>query len=214
MTKEIKIMIGIAVVVIIGGVLLFTTSNSTPAEVGAPVDNSQLIRSNSHMTGKADAKVTIVEFGDYECPACAAAEPVVERLRTEYKDNPEVNFVFRNFPLPQHRKAMVSAEAAEAAGEQGKFWEMSDAIYINQAKWIGSNDHMAVFERLAQELGLNVDQFKQSIAQEKYSEVIRADKQDGDSLGVNSTPTFFINGVKTSSFQYDELKSKIEEQLK
>lgn len=214
MSKEAKIMVGIAVAVIAGGMLLFVTSgNPQPAEPGQPADSQSLVRETSHMTGKKDAKVTIVEFGDYECPACAAAEPTMERLREEYKNNPEVNFVFRNFPLPQHKKALPAAQVAEAAAEQGKFWEMVSKLYLNQSQWIGANDHQAVFLTYAQELGLDLDKFKTGWQQQKFSAVISSDQADGVTLGVNSTPTIFINGEKMRGFAYETLKTKIEEQL-
>jgi protein-disulfide isomerase len=213
MSKELKVIMIIGVVFIVGGILLFRNQPQLE-NPGQPIDSESLVRESSHMTGKKDAKVTVVEFGDYECPACAAAEPTFEQLRQEYKDNPNVNFVFRNFPLPQHQKALVSAEAAEAAGEQGKFWEMHHKLYQNQAKWIGPGDHKALFLQYATELGLDVLKFSQSLEQNKYSDVINTDGSDGQALGVNSTPTFFINGEKTKGYQYDELKSKIEEKLK
>ncbi len=213
MTKEAKIIIAIAVVVVAGGIFLFTRQPK-PEEPGAPVDTTSLIRDTNHMTGKKDAKVSVVEFGDYQCPACAAAAPILSRLREEYKSNPEVNFVFRHFPLPQHDKAIVSAEAAEAAGEQGKFWEMTDKLYETQNSWIGPSDYQAVFSSLAQGMGLDMSRFQQDFTSHTYTDIINTDKTDGQLLGVNSTPTVFINGEKATSFQYDVLKTKIEEKLK
>lgn len=213
MTKELKIMLVIAAVVLVGGIALFFTSTVTPVTPGGAVDSQSLVRETSHMTGNKDAKVTIVEFGDYQCPFCAQVEPMVERLRQEYKNNAHVNFVFRNFPLSQHTKALVTAEAAEAAGEQGKFWEMHDWLYANQDKWV-SGDHMVLIENAAREMGLDMGKFRDSWKGEKFAEVITADSKDGESLGVTGTPTFFINGEKTKSYNYDELKATIEIKLK
>lgn len=212
MGKEAKIILGIGLAVVLGGVLLFT-AQPTPEAPGQSVDPQSLVRETSHMTGKKDAKVSVVEFADYECPACALASPTLSRLREEYKNNPEVNFVYRHFPLPQHKKAIVTAEAAEAAAEQGKFWEMTDRLYTAQKQW-QSGDHAAVFLLIATELGLDVAKFKERLSAHVYSEIINTDKTDGQNIGVNSTPSIFINGEKTNGFNYDDLKNKIEEELK
>ncbi len=213
MSKEVKIIIGVGLAVAAGGFFLFT-QQPKQLDPGQLVDSQALIRDTSHMTGKKDAKVSVVEFGDYQCPACATAAPILSRLREEYKNIPEVNFVFRHFPLAQHERAIVAAQAAEAAAEQGKFWEMTDKLYQTQNQWIGSVGHEPVFQTLAQELGLDVDKFRQAAESNKYSDIIKADQSDGTALEVNSTPTFFINGLKTAGFGYEELKSTIEEKLK
>src|SRR3990167_1799291 len=149
MSKEVKIMGGIAVVVIGIGALLFLSQGEI-VQHGSPVDSQSLVRETSHRTGSNTPKVTIVEFGDYECPGCAVVNPVVKQLIEEYKDKP-VSFVYRHFPLPQHAKAPVAAQAAEAAGEQGKFWEFHNKLYENRDKWMGNNDHRAAFLQFADE---------------------------------------------------------------
>jgi protein-disulfide isomerase len=215
MRTEIKVMLGIGAVVVAGAVALFV-AQPTPATPGEPVDASSLIRENSHMTGSKDATVTIVEFGDYECPACAQTEPLMEQLRTEYQNNPQVNFVFRHYPLAQHKKALAAAEVAEAAGEQGKYWEMHHLLYQHQGRWVGNGDHQALFIGFAQELGLDVAAFQESTSKQKYAEIIRADAADGDKLGVRATPTFFINGEKLEGVpsSYEKFKQLVEEKLK
>jgi protein-disulfide isomerase len=215
MTKEAKILIGIAVVVVIAGVLLAIFANPQPQAPGEVVNSQNLVRSNNYMTGKQDAKVTIVEFGDYQCPACAAAHPIVKSVLEGYKDNPNVNFVFRHFPLDSiHPNAHISSEAAEAAGSQGKFWEMHDLLYQRQNEWSTLPDPLPTFESYATNLGLDVGKFKSEVASRRYADVISADQQDGTSATVNSTPTFFINGVKYDKvLQSEELKRIIEEQL-
>lgn len=215
MTKEVKILIGIAVLVVAGGVLLAIFANPQPSEPGAPVDSQNLVREHSPMIGNRDAKVTVVEFGDFQCPACAAAAPIMKRLEGEYKDNSQVNFVFRHFPLLTiHPNAEIGSEAAAAAGEQGKFWEMYDLLYQNQNDWSTAGAPMDFFAQYAKDLGLNVDQFKQAVEQKKFSNIIEADIKDGEAIGVNSTPTFYVGGEKMSTYQYDALKAKIEEKLK
>ncbi len=215
MTKEVKILLGIAILVIIGGVLLAIFANPQPEQPGQTVDSNSLIRESSHMTGKKDSKVTVVEFGDFQCPACGAAHPEVKAVLEQYKDNPNVNFVFRNFPLDTiHPNAHISAEAAEAAGAQGKYWEMHDMLYEKQNEWSASLTPLDFFAQYATQLGLNVDEFKTAIQQRRFADVINTDYKDGETAGVNSTPTFFINGTKQNKvLQRDELKSLIEAEL-
>ena len=215
MTKEAKILIAIALVVIIGGVLLAIYANPQPEEAGKAVDPQSLIRENSYMTGKKDAKVTIVEFGDFQCPACAAAHPEVKAVLEQYKDNPDVNFVFRNFPLDSiHPNAHMAAEAAEAAGKQGKYWDMFDLLYSRQQEWAQDSAPLGIFSRYAQEFSLDGDKFKSEVEQRFYADIINTDYKDGEALGVNSTPTFFVNGVKqTGGFRRDEIKTLIDAEL-
>lgn len=215
MSKEAKILVGIAGLVLIGGVLLAIFANPQPKDPGAPVDTNSLIRENNHMTGSKDAKVNIVEFADYQCPACATANPILKRIVDEYKDNPNVNLVFKNFPLDSiHPNARIAAEAAEAAGEQGKYWEMNALLYANQMQWSENSSPLELFVNYAQQIGVeNIEQFRDSVQIRKYNEVISADLADGQSVGVNSTPTVFINGQKMDSYQYDVLKAKVEELL-
>lgn len=196
MTKEAKILIGIAVVVLIGGVLLAIYANPKPQEAGQPVDGQSLVRDNSHMTGKKEAKVTLVEFGDFQCPGCAAASPTVKKIIEDYKSNENFNFVFRNFPLEQiHQNARIAAEAAEAAGAQGKYWEMNELLYQKQNEWNVSSVPLDQFSNYAVTLGLDVEKFKQSVLQRLFTDVIDADLKDGNNVKVTGTPTFFLNGV-------------------
>lgn len=214
MPKEAKILIGIAVLVIAGGAVLFLKGNPQPQAPSQPVDAQSLIREGSHMTGSKNAKVTVVEFGDYQCPFCAQVNPVVEQVIAAYKNNSNFNFVFRNFPLSQHPNALPAAEAAEAAGAQGKFWEMHNKIYENQAQWADSASALDIFARYAQDLGLDVDKFRQDAQNNKFSDIIRADANDGTKLGVNATPTFYLNGEKQEQIStFDQFKQKIDAAL-
>lgn len=219
MSKEAKILIAIAAVVLIGGVLLAIYANPKPQEAGKPVDSKSLVRDSSHMTGKTDAKVTVVEFGDYQCPGCAAASPTVNKIISEYKNNEKFNFVFRNFPLEAiHPNARASAEAAEAAGAQGKYWEMNEMLYAKQTEWATSDVAAEIFAGYAGSLGLDVDKFKQSMGTHQFADVIDADIKDGTDAKVQGTPTFFINGElfapnPKSIPTYDDFKKKIDEEL-
>jgi protein-disulfide isomerase len=154
------------------------------------------VEAGRNSTGSTAAKVQVIEFGDFQCPACGQAEPVVESFIAKYKGNKDVNFSFRNFPLPQHQYANVTAEAAEAAGAQGKYWEMHNKLYAEQTVWAASNDIMPLLLSYATGLGLDVEKFKSEVSASKYKDAIDSDKQAGTEAGVNATPTFFINGKK------------------
>lgn len=143
-----------------------------------------------HTQGSSDASLVIVEYGDYQCPYCGAAYPVLKELMKEFGD--QIRFVFRNFPLSEmHQYARTAALAAEAAALQGKFWEMHDAIYENQ-EYLNADLPL----KLAEKLGLNIPQFKADIHKKELAEKVDTDFESGIVSGVNGTPSFFINGNK------------------
>lgn len=149
---------------------------------------SDPVTEKDHALGRSDAPVTIVEYGDYECPSCLNAVPIVQEMRQALGDR--ARFVFRHFPRNSiHPHASAAAEAAEAAGEQGKFWEMHAALFKHQ-KELGEVD----FSHLALTLGLEIYRFDTSRSMEKHRNRIRADFESGERSGVYKTPTFFING--------------------
>ena len=211
MSTETKIISGVGIgFFALLAFLIYNTSNG-PKPVA---DSSLLIGQGSYMTGTKEAKVNVVEFGDYQCPACAYASPIIQQLVKAYKDNPNVNFVFRNFPLPQHSNAMISAEAAEAARVQGKFLEMSEILYGRQNEWSGNPKPVEVFVKYAQELKLDIKDFEDSVNQQKFKDLIDRDRSDGQALGVNSTPSFFVNGEKLVGIPgFEDFKKKIDEKL-
>lgn len=211
MNNEIKAILGIGIVtvlVLVGAVTLLSKPSQPTSNT--KLDNKLLVKEDSNKIATDSAKVTIVEFADFQCPACAAVHPAVKQILNDYKG--KVNFVFRHFPLPQHKNALIAASAAEAAGEQGKFWEMENLLFENQDKWSESDKAKEIFLTYAKELGLDKDKFKSAIEGNKFTSKITGDKDDGQALGVNSTPTFFINGQKFSeSASYANLKNKIDE---
>ncbi|GGG64194.1 DsbA family protein [Epilithonimonas arachidiradicis] len=150
-----------------------------------------------HAQGNDNADLVIVEYGDYQCPYCGAAYPVLKELMKEFGS--QVKFVFRNFPLSEmHQYARPAAIAAEAANLQGKFWEMHDAIYENQ----GSLNEIFLFE-LAEKIGLNVSQFKTDIQKAELEDKVDSDFESGIMSGVNGTPSFFVNGNKFNGSAMD-----------
>jgi protein-disulfide isomerase len=212
MSSESKIVLGVILAIIgIAVVLILVGGNQT---IG-PADPNILVRSFSHMAGNKNAKVTIVEFGDYQCPACFYAHSIVKEVLNAYKDNNNVNFVFRNFPLSQHQNAMIAAEAAESAAAQGKFWEMHNMLYDNQNEWAESSKPIEFFVRYAQSLGLDIAAFKIALEKHTYLSQVQSDESDGVSLGINSTPTFFVNSeALPSTPSVEEFKKLIDAKLK
>lgn len=150
------------------------------------------VSEKDHIQGSAEAPITLVEYGDYECPYCGMAFPVLKRLQNRLGDN--IRFVFRNFPIIQsHPLAEAAAEAAEFAGGQGRFWEMHDRIYEEQRRLGGP-----LILELVQELQLPVEAFQEALAQGTYRLRVKEDFMGGVRSGVNATPSFFINGEKFS----------------
>src|SRR5215467_5907676 len=144
-----------------------------------------------HIRGNPDAPVTLEEFGDFQCPPCGQFAGFVEELLKEYDSRLRV--VFRNFPLPGHEHAREAALAAEAAGLQGKFWEMHDTLYREQATWSKAPNARELFESYAGTIGLDVDQFKKEMDSDKARQRVDSDRALADFLGVKATPTLFIN---------------------
>jgi len=157
--------------------------------------------------GTANASVTIVEFTDFECPSCARQHPVLERLVNEYGDR--VRLVVRDFPLSQHANARKAAEAAEAAREQGKYWEYASVLFRNQSA-LGVDK----LRQYATDLGLDRTRFDASLDSGKLAAKVQRDVHDGRKLGLNGTPTLFINGKRLSDNSYESMKSAIEAALK
>lgn len=163
---------------------------------------------HDHREGPSDAPVTLVEYGDYECPFCAEADAIVKRLQATLGD--KLQFVFRNFPLTTvHPHAQEAAEAAESAGAQGKFWEMHDAIYQHQ-----QDLSTAALLRLGSSVGVDAARMKSDLESGAFDERVYADFMSGVRSGVSGTPSFFINGVRyDGGWDYDTLLAVLESQV-
>ncbi len=166
------------------------------------------VNAGDHVQGDLAAGCILVEYGDYECPSCGQAYPIVKKLQRRFAKR--LAFVFRNFPLTQiHRWAEPAAEAAEFAGEHGKFWEMHDLLYENQQSLDG-----ALLVELGERLDLSSTQLQAAVAERSYQERVRADFAGGIRSGVNGTPTFFIDGQRHNGpFDFDSLSDAIERAL-
>ncbi len=162
----------------------------SPQPISAPLEFNS---NNDHFTGNVNAKNVFVEFGDMQCPACAAYEPVLKQVATQFTDTV---FVFRYFPLVQiHKNAVEAALAAEAAGAQGKYWEMRELLFQKQADWEGLAEPLEVFAEYARQVGAsNTDQFKSNITSKKYLSPIQKNSDEAYALNLQGTPSIFFNG--------------------
>ncbi len=158
-----------------------------------------------HIQGPATAKCTLVEYGDYECPHCGHAYPIVKRIQKHF--GKKLRFVFRNFPLNEmHPHAESAAETAEFAGSKGKFWEMHDLLFESQESLGG-----ALYTKLAKDIGLSADDLGRSLEKREFLPRVKSDFTGGVRSGVNGTPTFFINGERyDGSFEYEDLLGAIQ----
>ena len=216
MKAEHKIIIGISIVVAVLvslGVYNYKQNKSKEMDSikNTVADKSLLIREDSKTVGPSNAKITLVEFADFECEACAAAHPILQKILKEYDG--KIQFVFRHFP--NHFNSMLAAKSAEAAGQEGKFWEMHDKLLENQLEWGEKKVPVTeAFVKYAKEIGINVPTFTDLISGKTFEEKILRDKQDGIALGVRATPTFYLNGKKYEGIPpYEELKKIIDKEL-
>ena len=217
------------VVLILGGLIVWTRMANPPIDLAGVENNSVIAASEQngnigdHVKGKTDSDIRIVEFGDFQCPSCGGAAPNVNTLMDEYGDR--VGLVFRNFPLATiHPNARAASATAEAAGLQGKYWEMHDLLYERQGDWSNQDatKRTETFNQYAEEVGLDIEKFKTDVASANVGKKISFDQALGKREGVSATPTFYLNGEKldeeTSSgiVQGDltKIKAKLDELLK
>jgi protein-disulfide isomerase len=185
---------GVIVVVILALVGIFVLSGNKSGSSGKSGGSSSSTSAlTQHIEGQGKSGVTLVEYGDYECPFCGQYFPTVKQIEAEYDQ--QIHFQFRNFPLISiHQNAFASARAAEAAGLQGKFWEMNNLLYENQSQWSSASDAPPIFNQYAQQLGLNLAKFKSDYSSDKVNNLINADMAEGNKLNIQGTPTFFLDG--------------------
>ncbi|WP_454114174.1 DsbA family protein [Microbacterium maritypicum] len=207
--KATLIAIAVAIVLLIAGVVFAISQQqpTAPAEGGEP---KPTVRTDSHVLDDGgEGAVTVVEFLDFECEACAAFYPVVEDLREKYDG--EITYVVRYFPLPGHINSTQAALAAEAAGQQDRFEDMYHRLFETQAQWgEQSEETPEVFRGFAEELDLDMAAYDAAIADAATAERVQSDKADGEKLGVDSTPSFFVDGVKVELQEWDDVEEAIE----
>ena len=194
------IVVGVIMILLIGGSILY--SNSVEDKYDAGVDASKV-----HVKGNPNATVTLVEYSDFQCPACAQAEPVVKDILNEFGDS--IKFEYKHFPLNIHPLAIPAAKAAEAAGQQDKFFEFHDMLFERQKNWTNSPNPNAMFIQYAEELGLDVQKFRQQMNSSLLKDKIEANRKEGFDLQISGTPTFFLNGQKMQIESFEDFYQQI-----
>lgn len=198
--KNIPLLLGslvVSLLLIVGNPFTFSAAANPK-----PVDVNELLSTAKHTKGPAEAKVTIVEFSDLQCPACRAVQPLIKQIMTKYPQ--DVRFVYRHFPLRAvHPHAQLAAQASEVAADAGKFWEFHDMLFETQAEWSSKNpdEVKAIFADDAQKLEIDKSQFLQKIESQTIKDTVAEDVRAATKLGINATPTFYVNGIETTAPQ-------------
>lgn len=204
----------IVFIVIVVAVFGFAISSSKKeGSSNRNIEDPTVLQADDHIRGKSDSKVYVINYGDFECPACNAWEPELQKITQEYGDR--VAFAYRHFPLTdKHINAFAAARASEAAAKQGKFWEMHDKLYATWNEWKGDNKSaQSKFEGYAEELGLDMNKFKEDYLSEEVADRINSDASSASEVGAEGTPTFLVNGQKVELNTVSEGKTKLRELL-
>lgn len=224
MRKEVVILGVIALAIIVGVVIGSGYYRNTVQKTSVTNSNSNitpetLVRPDSPTLGAADAPVTLVEFLDPECESCASFSPIVKKILKDYDG--KIRLVVRYMPL--HPNSMKAANLTEAAGEQGKYWQMQELLFQKQAEWgerhgapptVQPANIEELFEKYAMELGLDINKVSAAIKENKYKDKLERDRRDGQTLGVMKTPSFFVNGRILVRFSEADLRALIDDELK
>jgi protein-disulfide isomerase len=171
-----------------------------------------------HVFGSSAQKVTLIEYGDYQCPGCGSLFPILQDVLPKYKDN--LTFIFRNFPLTTiHPNALAAATAAEAAGLQGKYYEYHDTLYENQANWQDAavSERTTLFQNYAKQLGLDVNKFNSDLSSSQVTDKINRDRSSASQFKVSSTPTLILDGQtldQNTTFDKDKLSQALNDEFK
>lgn len=219
MSKAAKINIAIVagLVLLLGAVIavivaVSSSNGGTDDGTSGALDPALIENADSHaLTDPADPRATVVEFLDFECPGCAGLEPTMQELRADYGD--EVRFVVRYFPLDSHPQAIPAAVAAEAAAQQGEFAAMYERLFATQREWAGDDSAPDFFRELADELGLDLDEYDDAVADPATEERVLADRADAIELGLQSTPTVIVDGELVQLQQLTDVRDAIDAAL-
>ena len=216
MKRYLPFLIIVAVLIVAAGSVIWFVQKSKQNGLSNTNANAQSdTAGGAHVRGPANAPVTVEEYGDFQCPPCGRMYPELKTIEQEYGD--KIKVIFRNFPITtQHKFAMIAAEAAEAAGFQGKYWEMHDKLYENQQAWATSDDPGPAFIGYARELGLDLERFTRDMNGAEARSRVEQDMQMGNTAGVNATPTFLVNGrmLRTEATSPEGLRTAINVMLR
>lgn len=202
-SQQTRILIWVVIILVVGvlGFAIFRFGKGS-GSLGLPAVNAA-----DHVLGSAQAPITLIEYSDFQCPACGSYHPLVKRLLTEVGTT-TIRLVARNFPLPVHENSDEAAWAAEAAGKQNKYWEMHDLLFTRQNFWESETKPEQKFLSYAELLGLNTTTFLADYSSQEIRQGVQADIQAAEGAGVDRTPTFFVNGTRIYDLPstYEEFK--------
>ena len=206
----------VLLVAAVGGMILLRSSRQARNSNASTPDPALDVKGAEppHIRGNPNAPVTLEEFGDFQCPSCGTYYPELKKIEAEFGD--KLRVIFREYPLlPMHEHALMAAQAAEAAGLQGKFWEMHDKLYENQTTWTPAKDLVPIFVDYAKQIGVDPDRFMKDLNGEQVAQRIFQDGKRVHALGLQGTPTFFINGKEAKGEQWkpDGVRQMIKEAL-
>ena len=205
----------VAVITLGGGTMLYHAKGRPLLTLSRnPLAPGKSGSESMHIRGQSDAPVTLEEYGDFECPPCGKLSEPINKLEQDYHSR--LRIIFHHFPFVTHPHARAAALASEAAGLQGRFWEMHDLLYREQANWSKAADAQSLFDSYAGMLGLKVDRFKKDMESDEAKRKIDADQQQGAALGVTVTPTIFINNraLPPTSLNETGLRAAVEAAMK
>lgn len=199
--------------ILLGAAIFFLSPKSSQNPSPATTKQPLKLTSDDWVKGNKESKAVLVEYSDFQCPACGAYYPVVKQLGQEFSD--QMVLVYRHFPLRAiHANADLAAGSAEAAGRQGKFWEMHDLLFENQTDWSNQSATKETFLKYAQTLNLDIEKFKSDLDSPQVKDKLDRDLQSGLKFGVNATPTFFLNNQKIQNPRsFEEFKSIIQQEI-
>lgn len=207
-SSQMKIKKTLALIIATASMLFLSACNS-----GTQVSNADPLKitESDWVRGNPNAKVVIVEYSDFQCPACRAHYPLVKEITQSFGD--EIALVYRHFPLEQHPQAVPAARAAEAAGAQGKFWEMHDLIFEGQDEWASTASYKDIFKGYAEQIGLDMEQFEKDYESRDTLRRIQSTRSDDSILPIRGTPTFFVNEQPVRLGSLENAKAMIQAEI-
>ncbi len=197
------VIIGVLVVLLIGGSVWYSGQSAKENNVGIEI--------KTHVKGNEQGVITLVEYSDFQCPACAAYQPTIEKIMTDFGEN--IKFEYKHFPLPIHPLAESAARAAEAAGQQGKFFEYHDSLFANQGVWSRMANPSSAFSKYAEDLGLDMEKFNRHYSSTLLRDKVRSDAREAVQMQVTGTPTFFLNGTVMKITSFEDFYTQIQRAL-
>ena len=211
MNKNTTITIVASVIIIFGFLaLVYQSSIQKDQKAAVPIEGVSKTQADDHVKWASEGATLLVEYSDFQCPACGSFFPVIKSLGADPEIADNVQFTYRHYPLQQiHKNAEPAALAAEAAGAQGSFYEYHDLLFENQSQWSEVGDPQELFEQYAQELELDIEQFRTYAKSDEAKAKVDNDKLSGNQAGVSGTPTLFLNGVKMNYSTIDDFTSQV-----